>query len=132
MTASPVRISASMLRDALSIITVGWFDRRNLPPPTVEAYGPLIEDMRERLEVAGDLAWFLAGLQHVLDTPGMAANALANTRFAYTEPETRALMSYILTILGPAPAMGTIALEEMAPDAWQALRNAASKADAAG
>jgi hypothetical protein len=123
MTASPVRISASMLRDALSIVTVGWFDRRSLPPPTVEAYGPLIEDMRERLAAAGDLPWFLAGLRHVLDTPGMAANELANTRFAYTEPETRGLMSYILATLGPAPATGAILLEEMPPAAWRALRD---------
>ncbi len=123
MTASPARISASMLRDALSVVTVGWFDQRNLPPPTVEAYGPLIEDMRVRLEDSSDLPWFLAGLRHILNTPAFAANELANTRFAYTEPEARALMSYILATLGPAPSAGPITLEEMPPAAWRALRN---------
>ena len=58
----------------------------------------------------------------MLDTPAIAANELANTRFAYSEPETRALMAYVLARLGPAPAIGPVTLEEMPTSAWLAIR----------
>jgi hypothetical protein len=128
MTAPSIRISASMVRDHLSIVTVGWFDDRNLPPPAVENYAPLVAELHEIVTESGDLPWFVLGLQHVLLTPSVSARGLANTRFAYSERESRELMAYVLKELAPGqvpdpkgPA-ARVDLQEMPRREWRALR----------
>lgn len=125
MSASPLRISTSMLRDTLSMVTVGWFDTKHLPPATVEGYQPLIEEMGRRAADSGDLPWLLLGLRHVLATPSIEACELVNTRFAYSEREARDLLSYVVATLGTesSTALPPVVLEEMETEAWRVARN---------
>jgi hypothetical protein len=134
MTVSANRISASMLRNHLSIVTVGWFDKRNLPPPTVEGYAPLLADLRDVTTESGDLPWFVLGLQHIVLTPSVTASSFANTRFAYTERESREIMAYVLKELAPDQALdpegpaARVELQEMPRAEWLALRESQAPA----
>lgn len=128
MNAPLIRINATMLRDHLSTVTVGWFDNRNLPPPAVTSYAPLVAELRDEVTEAGNLPWFVLGLQHILVTPTLSASSFANTRFAYTEREARELMAYVLQELAPGqtpdpngPA-ARVDLQEMPEKEWLALR----------
>lgn len=118
------RISASMLRSSLTPVTIGWFDKRHLPPPTVQGYAPLVDELRDRLATSADLPWLVLGLRHVLATPSIAAAELVNSRFGYSEREARELLAFIVTRLPPvADPPDPVELEPMEPQDWTALRS---------
>ena len=46
MSTTPLTISAPMLRDHLAYLTVGYFDRRSVPPSSVEGYAEHVKQVR--------------------------------------------------------------------------------------
>ena len=124
-----VKISRQMLRSYLLHITIGYFNDRNIPPATLDAYIDRAEQIRLAATNQGDMAWLKLGLQHVLADKSIDASEYQGPRYPFTDPEMRDIMGYVLRTLWPeeqtdAEGLASeVELVDVALEDWPKLRD---------
>lgn len=126
----PLTLSATMLRDHLAVLSVGWFNDHDVPPRDLSGYQPLIAELGELLDEVGDRPWFLLALEHVLVHGGaVSAREFVNDRYAYTDAAAEQLLRYVWQHLGgkgePVPdgPAARAKLTAMERREWRKLRD---------
>ncbi len=133
MNPSPdaITLSAPMMRKYLSYVTVGYFDQRDAPPPLLEGYAECVRDAGAAAERSGDLPWFILGLQHLLQNPGIDTRGFNPDGFSYSDEDLREIIGYMVLQLAPggAPAAAAtdaraarVGFAELSPADWRSLR----------
>ena len=122
--ATPLTISAAMIRKYLAYLTVGYFDERDAPPPVLEGYAECARQIQGAAERTGDLAWLRLGLQHILQNPGLDARDFNPDGYSFSDEDLREIMAYLLSTLpaAEASAAAQVTLAELSPPEWLALR----------
>jgi hypothetical protein len=91
-------------------VTVGWFANDPLPPPEVEDYTNLIEQMADQARQAGELEPLGLAIDYLLAHPEIDTAPLAAVVYPYHDDQVREILRYAREVIfgRNAPAAGTI------------------------
>lgn len=123
-----IPVSAAMISDYLSYITVGYFADRHLPPEDLAGYAVCADQIRSAAAQRGDLPWLALGLRHILLNPAIDAREFNEDGFAFPEGQLREIIGFLLTWIAPGAALGTpdaaaeVSLVAMSAQEWTLQR----------
>lgn len=95
-----MKIPTWFVRDYLDLITIGWFNHHDLPPDSVEEYGPLAENVRLAATAKNELGLLRSALRHALLMPKFQWEAYGGGRYPYEGDEVRDIAAFMLNAIG--------------------------------
>ena len=107
-----MNISDSMTRYYLDSVTVGWFNRHDLPPDDVADYYDYVMDIQKSAQKHGDTEYLRVALEYLLSNPETDFERYDGGRYPYDSDDVREIIEYVLRTLWPDAA--PIPAEELA------------------
>lgn len=96
-----MKVSRALLRDYLAHVTVAWFARHDLPPPSLDDYGPAIESIRARAQADGRWDELRIALDYVGAHPEIQPREFLTLTFPFSNAQLRELIAHVREYLYP-------------------------------
>ena len=88
----------------LADITVGYFNRNDLPPDGVSGYSSCVGTLRLHAEHFADLEALKVAVDYLLAHPEIDTEQFAGGRYPYDDEEVREILRYAVATIWPGAA----------------------------